>query len=278
MEAERWQQIEEVFQSAVALEGSERATFLERTCGGDEALRQEVESLLAAYEKTGSFMNVPAHQVAAQLIAADYATSQKGEGDDSSDSPTLLLKRGATSDDAGTQETKSGSTGRRRIILVGLLFTLMCGCVGVNSYHSILYFSTAGDPGWALGLDSRVQTYRGISRANISSLQDGDEVMLLDNREFRKASQYFETFARFTPGANYTIVARRDGQTEQLMLRTASYHPWIRIIIILFQLILPATFLLTGLTIFLLKRNDKQALLLALMLGMFGGRCILSHC
>ncbi len=270
MNAERWQQIESTFQSALALKDSEeRADYVNRACAEDKALQQEVESLLAAYEKTGSFMNVPAHEVAAHLLAADGSGLQEGRHDGA----TKLLAAPDTwtlGEDHQAQDSKLVLSRRRRIILIGLFFTLMCGCVGVNSCYSILYFHTAGDPGWVLGLDGRVQTYSGVSRASISSLRDGDEIVLLDNREFRKVRQYFETFARFTPGANYTVVVRRDSRTEQLTLRTASYHPWIRIIIVFFQLILPATFLLTGLTIFLLKRDDKQALLLALMLGMFG--------
>ncbi|MDQ3651788.1 MAG: hypothetical protein M3458_16225, partial [Acidobacteriota bacterium] len=270
MNAERWQQIESTFQSALALKDSEeRADYVNRACAEDKALQQEVESLLAAYEKTGSFMNVPAHEVAAHLLAADGSGLQEGRHDGA----TKLLAAPDTwtlGEDHQAQDSKLVLSRRRRIILIGLFFTLMCGCLGVNSCYSILYFHTAGDPGWVLGLDGRVQTYSGVSRASISSLRDGDEIVLLDNREFRKVRQYFETFARFTPGANYTVVVRRDSRTEQLTLRTASYHPWIRIIIVFFQLILPATFLLTGLTIFLLKRDDKQALLLALMLGMFG--------
>jgi len=59
---ERWQQIERIFQSALALKDSEeRADYVDRACTEDKALQQEVEALLAAYEKTGSFMNVPAH-------------------------------------------------------------------------------------------------------------------------------------------------------------------------------------------------------------------------
>jgi hypothetical protein len=183
MKAERWQQIEVIFQSALALEGSERAAYLDRACTGDEALRQEVESLLAAYEKTGIFTNVPVHQVAAQLIAADYPTLQESRKDNLSASPTLPLSADVACGDDVKHETKSGSTGRRRIILVGLFFTLMSVGIGVNSYHAILYFSTAGDPGWLLGLDGRVRTYGGVSGADVSTLRDGDEVMLLDGRE-----------------------------------------------------------------------------------------------
>ncbi|MDQ3687355.1 MAG: hypothetical protein M3430_17415, partial [Acidobacteriota bacterium] len=270
MNAERWQQIESIFQSALALKAGERADYLDKACAEDKALRQEVELLLAAYEKTGNFMNVPAHEVAARLIAADNTDSQGIRAEDLSHAPTLLLNTDAAGGDDDEHKTKSSSTGRRRFILVALFFTLMCVSAGVNGYHTVLYFHTAGDPGWVLGLDGRVQTYGAVSSANLSSLRGGDEIVLLDGREFKNASQYFKTFARFTPGTDYTMVVRRDGRTEQLTLRTASYHFWIRINVILLQLVIPATFLLTGLIVFLLKPNHKQALLLALMLGTLG--------
>src|SRR5215831_1580853 len=44
---ERWQRIKEVFGAALELEPCERSAFLQCTCGPDESLRAEVESLLA---------------------------------------------------------------------------------------------------------------------------------------------------------------------------------------------------------------------------------------
>ena len=44
---ERWQRIKEVFGAALELEPGERSTFLQASCGPDESLRAEVESLLA---------------------------------------------------------------------------------------------------------------------------------------------------------------------------------------------------------------------------------------
>jgi hypothetical protein len=45
---ERWQQIKAVFATTLEREPAERAAYLECACGADEALRVEVESLLAA--------------------------------------------------------------------------------------------------------------------------------------------------------------------------------------------------------------------------------------
>ncbi len=55
----RWQQVKELFQAASEYPRSQRATFLATTCAGDEELRQEVESLLAADEEPGDFKGQP---------------------------------------------------------------------------------------------------------------------------------------------------------------------------------------------------------------------------
>jgi hypothetical protein len=47
MTPERWQQIERVCHDALARDVASRAAFLADVCAGDEALRSEVESLLA---------------------------------------------------------------------------------------------------------------------------------------------------------------------------------------------------------------------------------------
>ena len=57
METERWQQIESVFHSALDCAPEGRAGLLDLACGGNAELRAEVESLLAAYHKTGFTQN-----------------------------------------------------------------------------------------------------------------------------------------------------------------------------------------------------------------------------
>ena len=48
MKPDCWKQTEELFHGASALSGDERGAFLREACHGDEALRQDVESLFAA--------------------------------------------------------------------------------------------------------------------------------------------------------------------------------------------------------------------------------------
>jgi eukaryotic-like serine/threonine-protein kinase len=62
-----WQQIEKIYHSALEHELRQRQAFLREACAGDEALRKEVESLLAHQPQAESFIEAPALEVAANL-------------------------------------------------------------------------------------------------------------------------------------------------------------------------------------------------------------------
>jgi serine/threonine protein kinase/Tol biopolymer transport system component len=55
-----WLRAKDVFAAARALPASDRQAYLSAACAGDEALRQEVESLLASDERAKSFLEAPA--------------------------------------------------------------------------------------------------------------------------------------------------------------------------------------------------------------------------
>ena len=59
MNSEQWQKVKELFEVALERGPAERTALLAQACAGDEAIRQEVESLLAAHERDSSFMNTP---------------------------------------------------------------------------------------------------------------------------------------------------------------------------------------------------------------------------
>src|SRR5262245_17295858 len=75
MDAKRWGQIKEIYDRALDLRDEEREGFLAEACGGDDDLRREVESLLAAHEDAGQFLQSPAVEVAALEIVADEVAS-----------------------------------------------------------------------------------------------------------------------------------------------------------------------------------------------------------
>ncbi|MBW3630970.1 MAG: protein kinase [Gemmatimonadetes bacterium] len=60
MNSERWEWLNELFHAARALAPEERPTFLAERCGDDPGLREEVERLIAAHERAGQFIEVPA--------------------------------------------------------------------------------------------------------------------------------------------------------------------------------------------------------------------------
>jgi non-specific serine/threonine protein kinase len=65
---ERWATIKRLHQAALEREPGQRPAFLHDACGGDEALRSEVESLLAFDTRAESFLESPALDVAANSI------------------------------------------------------------------------------------------------------------------------------------------------------------------------------------------------------------------
>src|SRR6476660_1227785 len=79
MDAERWQLVNDLFQSAAERAPEERASFLDEGCHGDEGLRRVVESLLASYERAENFIESPAFEVAPELLTNDRAGALVGK-------------------------------------------------------------------------------------------------------------------------------------------------------------------------------------------------------
>ena len=78
MTPERWQQIKQVYESALEREETRRAAFVEEACAGDPELRRDVESLLAYPEPDQRFMGVPALELAARALAGEWPASLVG--------------------------------------------------------------------------------------------------------------------------------------------------------------------------------------------------------
>ena len=69
MDQQRWKRIDELARAAADCEAAEREALLARECAGDESLRREVESLIAHQLNGRFFLEAPAVQRAAGLIA-----------------------------------------------------------------------------------------------------------------------------------------------------------------------------------------------------------------
>jgi serine/threonine protein kinase len=77
MTPERWREIEQLYHAALECDECRRAAYLHEVCAGDDALRQEVESLLAQESRAEQFLETPALEVAAKLLAEHPSKSSQ---------------------------------------------------------------------------------------------------------------------------------------------------------------------------------------------------------
>jgi serine/threonine protein kinase len=71
---DHWTAVKRIHQSALDVDSSERAAYLDKSCGSDEALRREVESLLAYATDAETFLERPAVNIAAAARPSSEST------------------------------------------------------------------------------------------------------------------------------------------------------------------------------------------------------------
>ena len=76
MEAERWKNIEQIFNVAVALPPAERAKYLLVSCGDDLGLREEIDSMLNVDSIDEEFLGEPVFALGANLLDYDELLEQ----------------------------------------------------------------------------------------------------------------------------------------------------------------------------------------------------------
>src|SRR5882724_12670778 len=68
MTPERWQQLKQIFQSALERNPAERSAFLNQACADDPALRSEVESLISSHDQAGDSIEAMAAEAATEML------------------------------------------------------------------------------------------------------------------------------------------------------------------------------------------------------------------
>ncbi len=87
MTPQRWTQVRQIFEEAVERTPPEREAYLRVVCTGDEALRHEVDSLLASHEDSGGdFLETPAANLPRTLL---FGPTIGGGTQPNPDIPTL---------------------------------------------------------------------------------------------------------------------------------------------------------------------------------------------
>ena len=78
MTPERYRQTGDIYLAALELDADRRAAFLDTACAGDDALREEVESLLASDQEAGDFISTSALDAMAGELAKDDKITASG--------------------------------------------------------------------------------------------------------------------------------------------------------------------------------------------------------
>ena len=68
---DEWVRAREIFDAALMREQADRDAFLDEACAGDLRLRAEIDSRCKALERSGNFIERPAFEAAASLLADD---------------------------------------------------------------------------------------------------------------------------------------------------------------------------------------------------------------
>jgi uncharacterized delta-60 repeat protein len=79
MDAQRWQQIDSIFQAALERAPQERAAFLDEVCSGDHHLRSDVEAMLSSDEQGWELLEGNAFEAAADLLAEEQPDLSAGD-------------------------------------------------------------------------------------------------------------------------------------------------------------------------------------------------------
>jgi hypothetical protein len=79
MTPDQWQKAKELFDAVIKCSPDERVRFLDENYNGDEAVRSEVESLLANSEDAAGFLEQPAIGEVADAIVGSEEKLQFGQ-------------------------------------------------------------------------------------------------------------------------------------------------------------------------------------------------------
>lgn len=75
----RWPRIKEIFHSALDHPPGERSAFLNKVCGNDTAMREELEALLTADADNETFLSEPAYEFAAGMLSDEAREFSPGQ-------------------------------------------------------------------------------------------------------------------------------------------------------------------------------------------------------
>src|SRR5882724_4943600 len=157
----------------------------------------------------------------------------------------------------------------RRFVLVGLFFAVTTVGVCSTFYLELTspMFFNPDDYGFVVRQQVGRLVVGPITPSGpAATLQTGDEIVSVDGEKIRYQTDLITAFKRHQSKSSFSIVVRRDGQLLLLELSPETHSLWFYIQRVIFILV-PACFFFMGLFVFLLKPDDKAALLLSVWFG-----------
>jgi serine phosphatase RsbU (regulator of sigma subunit) len=161
-------------------------------------------------------------------------------------------------------------TKRARIFLGGVVLALLTAYVGLYIYSITLPKKGSSD-GWSGTWDGKGEP-RVVSvdadGAAANRLQVGDEFIAINGVKIKDDPRMLEYVKGVPPGTRYTMTIRRAGELRDVEIQTVPHRGRVNFDPYYYVSLL---FLATAWIVFLLRPDDKQAWLLALMLGTLTG-------
>lgn len=160
---------------------------------------------------------------------------------------------------------------KRKEILIWSFFLLLLAYLGVAAYWTVAVRPTLPEVGWYADRrgDQVFVLFVDARGPAAGALQAGDLVTDINGEPVRELSDVLTAFDRVSPGHRYRVAVRRDDERRECELPVVS--PRLDTPTLFANIIVPLVFLATGASVFLFKRNNRQATILAVMFGTFIG-------
>ena len=189
MDPELYLKAGDLYHAALDLAPEQRTAFLEQACGSDLDLRSEVESLLAAHEQAGQFIEAP-HNPADSLLQAMRDSAERSSSE-------RAAMNEASSDDADVSLAPGHRLGRYQVLD-------LLGAGGMGTVYRAL------DPslGREVAIKAVGRTFRGDS-ANLKRFEREARVLATLSHPNIATIYGFEHL----DGSPYLVLERVEGQT-----------------------------------------------------------------
>jgi hypothetical protein len=177
--------------------------------------------------------------------------------------PTQILPDETQEDDFVEESTDENELrpSHLRFALICLFFAFVAGWSVINLAQQLSAVSSA--PEWTVDWENKRFTVISVTPDFADQIKVGDELVSINNEAINNRNLYL-VFERIKPGERYTLQLKGDGAGELREVELVAHQKLATFADVLgfyIPIFLSGAFFLAGLTIFLLKPNNKQVLL-----------------